>query len=128
MRRRGPGAGDPSRYRSSNYDYCQAHCRCASRPRWWGHAVRACTLQRHGGPGGETGDATLLAACEHLWENLTLRRMYLTGGIGPTRANEGFTFDYDLPNETAYAETCAAMASSSGHTVLRSTATRAMPT
>ena len=58
---------------------------------------------------GETSDAELLAACERLWENVTLRRMYLTGGIGPTRANEGFTFDYDLPNETAYAETCAAI-------------------
>jgi len=58
----------------------------------------------------ETGDPLLLKACRKLWDNLTLRRMYVTGGIGPSRHNEGFTGDYDLPNETAYAETCAAIA------------------
>ena len=36
--------------------------------------------------------------------------MYITGGLGPAHSNEGFTFAYDLPNETAYAETCAAIA------------------
>jgi len=58
----------------------------------------------------ETGDAELLRACRRLWESVTLRRMYVTGGIGSTRGGERFTFDYDLPNETAYAETCAAIA------------------
>ncbi len=40
---------------------------------------------------------------------MTSRRMYLTGGIGPSHSNEGFTRDYDLPDESAYAETCAAI-------------------
>jgi len=57
----------------------------------------------------ETGDERLLEACEALWEDVCLRKMYITGGIGPSGRNEGFTTPYDLPNETAYAETCAAV-------------------
>jgi DUF1680 family protein len=56
---------------------------------------------------GEYGDPTLKETCDRLWDNLLNKRMYLTGGIGPSRHNEGFTMDYDLPDETAYAETCA---------------------
>ena len=41
--------------------------------------------------------------------HLCTTRLYITGGLGPSRHNEGFTRDYDLPNETAYAETCAAI-------------------
>jgi hypothetical protein len=75
-----------------------------------GHAVRAMYLYcAMADLAGELGDATLLAACERLWEHLTARRMYVTGGIGSAARNEGFTSDYDLPNETAYAETCAAV-------------------
>jgi DUF1680 family protein len=55
-------------------------------------------------------DAELRAACERLWLDLTTKRLYITGGLGPSKDNEGFTVDYDLPNETAYAETCAAIA------------------
>jgi uncharacterized protein len=58
---------------------------------------------------GELGDQSLLAACERLWHTVVDQRMYLTGGIGPSASNEGFTIPYDLPNETAYAETCAAV-------------------
>ncbi|HPT27508.1 MAG TPA: glycoside hydrolase family 127 protein, partial [Bryobacteraceae bacterium] len=52
----------------------------------------------------------LVDACKRLWENVTRKRMHLTGGVGPTVQNEGFTFDYDLPNENAYDETCANIA------------------
>ena len=45
-----------------------------------------------------------------LWNDLTTTRMYVTGGLGPAAANEGFTKDYDLPNDTAYCETCASVA------------------
>jgi DUF1680 family protein len=55
----------------------------------------------------ENGDPTLLETCERLWDNLITERMYLTGAIEPSRHNEGFTLDYDLPDETAYGETCA---------------------
>jgi DUF1680 family protein len=57
----------------------------------------------------ETGDAALLAACKRLWKSVCGRRMYVTGGIGASSANEGFTADHDLPNASAYAETCAAI-------------------
>jgi DUF1680 family protein len=59
---------------------------------------------------GEYNDGLLLKTCEKLWDNVCLKNMYITGGIGPSSANEGFTFDYDLPNESAYAETCASIA------------------
>jgi len=58
---------------------------------------------------GTYGDASLLAACQRLWTHLTTKRMYVMGGIGTSAKNEGFTGDYDLPNESAYAETCAAI-------------------
>jgi DUF1680 family protein len=57
----------------------------------------------------ETGDAGLLEALRRLHDNVTLKRMYLTGGLGPSKYNEGFTTDYDLPNDTAYQETCASV-------------------
>lgn len=57
----------------------------------------------------ETGDRRLIAALERIWRHLTTRRLYITGGIGSARANEGFTRDYDLPNDTACAECCAAV-------------------
>lgn len=58
---------------------------------------------------GGGGPASYRPALERTWNNLTGKRMYVTGGIGPSGDNEGFTTDYDLPNLTAYAETCAAV-------------------
>jgi uncharacterized protein len=58
----------------------------------------------------DLGDESLKAACERLWEDVTSKRMYVTAGLGPSASNEGFTRDYDLPNDTAYAETCASVA------------------
>jgi hypothetical protein len=57
----------------------------------------------------ETGDATLWTACKRLWRNVTEERMYVTGAVGSAAQGERFTCDYDLPNEAAYAETCAAI-------------------
>lgn len=56
-----------------------------------------------------TGDAGLETACRSIYQNIIDQRMYITGGIGSTRHQERFTFDYDLPNDRAYAETCAAV-------------------
>jgi len=76
-----------------------------------GHAVRAAYLMA-----GvtdlvrETGDPALSKMLRRVWRNMTLKRMFVTGGIGPSAHNEGFTVDYDLPNETAYQETCATIA------------------
>jgi DUF1680 family protein len=90
--------------------YCQDHLPVREMSEVTGHAVRAMYLYcGMADLANETGDEGLLHACERLWDHLTLKNMYLTGGIGSTRANEGFTRDYDLPNETAYCETCAAI-------------------
>ena len=101
---------DPKDYWARSYDYCQAHLPVRRQSEVVGHAVRAMYLYSGmADVAAETGDRTLVHACKRLWRNLTEKRMYVTGGIGPTHANEGFTVDYDLPNETAYAETCAAI-------------------
>lgn len=92
------------------YAYCQAHKPLREQTEVVGHAVRAMYIySAMADVANETGDASLLRACERLWESLCRKRLYITGGIGPSKHNEGFTFDYDLPNETAYAETCAAI-------------------
>ncbi|MBI3957207.1 MAG: glycoside hydrolase family 127 protein [Chloroflexi bacterium] len=102
---------DPAKFWARSYEYCQAHAPIREQTKVVGHAVRAMYLMcgvadlAH-----EYDDPSLLEACERLWGNLVHQRMYLTGGIGPSRHNEGFTTDYDLPDESAYAETCASIA------------------
>jgi DUF1680 family protein len=76
-----------------------------------GHAVRAAYLLSGATDiGAETDDPALLKMINRVWRNTTQRNMYITGGIGPSASNEGFTHDYDLPNLTAYQETCASVA------------------
>ena len=73
-----------------------------------GHAVRACYLYSAVADLAlETGDETLLAAAKTLFDNIVRRRMYVTGAIGQTCVGETFMGDFDLPNQSAYAETCA---------------------
>lgn len=90
--------------------YYQAGLPVEKQPAAEGHAVRAvylyCGMADYA---RETGDEAMLAACRRLWANLTQKRMYITGGIGSSAYGEAFTFDYDLPPDTAYAETCAAI-------------------
>ncbi|MFZ4397910.1 MAG: glycoside hydrolase family 127 protein, partial [Kiritimatiellia bacterium] len=94
----------------NEYTGCQAHKPVREQDQVVGHAVRAMYLYcGMADVARETGDATLLPALRKLWKHVTHTRMYVTGGIGSSRLNEGFTFDYDLPNETAYCETCAAV-------------------
>ncbi len=76
-----------------------------------GHAVRATYLLSGATDvAGETDSSPLLKMINRVWRNTTQRNMYITGGIGPSASNEGFTHDYDLPNLTAYQETCASVA------------------
>lgn len=76
-----------------------------------GHAVRAGYLySAMADVAYETEDEELLEACKELFENIVQKRMYITGGVGSTFIGEAFTCDYDLPNDTAYSETCAAVA------------------
>ncbi len=89
----------------------QAHVPVRKQTDAVGHAVRA--LYLYSGMAEvatETHDTELFAACRALWESITKRRMYVTGGVGSTARDERFTEDYDLPDESAYAETCAAIA------------------
>ena len=75
-----------------------------------GHAVRAVYLYTGMADAAlETGDESLVQACQTLWNNITQCRMYVTGAIGSAYEGEAFTKDYHLPNDTAYAETCAAI-------------------
>ena len=93
------------------YRTFQAHKPVREQSNAVGHSVRACYLYAGmADVAARTGDRELLRACRRLWRSMTERRMYVTGGVGSTRFNEQFTFDYDLPNEDAYAETCAAIA------------------
>lgn len=75
-----------------------------------GHAVRAVYLYTGMADAAiETRDKELAGACKRLWNNITQHRMYVTGGIGSAYEGEAFTKDDHLPNDTAYAETCAAI-------------------
>ncbi|MCT3398798.1 glycoside hydrolase family 127 protein [Lentilactobacillus hilgardii] len=75
-----------------------------------GHAVRVvylCTGMAY--VARYTGDKDLLAACDRFWNDIVKRQMYITGNIGQTTTGEAFTYDYDLPNDTDYGETCASV-------------------
>ena len=75
-----------------------------------GHAVRSMYLYcGMSDVAAYTGDTGLTAALDRLWDDVVLRNMYITGGIGQSSSNEGFTTDYSLPNLTAYCETCASV-------------------
>ena len=92
------------------FAYNQAHRPVRKQDKATGHAVRAVYL--YSGMADiarEFNDDSLKEACETLWENVTNSQMYITGGVGATHLGEAFTFDYDLPNDTAYAETCASI-------------------
>lgn len=91
--------------------YAQDHLPVREQKEAVGHAVRAMFLYcAMADLVHETSDAGLWSASKALHDSVTLHRMYVTGGIGPSEYNEGFTEDYDLPNENAYQETCASAA------------------
>ena len=102
---------DPKDFWAGTYEYNQSHIPVREQKRMVGHAVRgmymACAMADLA---LELDDAKLKRACEALWRDVTEAQMYVTAGLGPKESNEGFTEPYDLPNETAYAETCASVA------------------
>ena len=102
---------DPASYWARTYEYNQSHIPVREQTRVVGHAVRAMYMAcAMADLALELGDEGLKRACEALWRDVTTAQMYVTGGLGPKETNEGFTEPYDLPNETAYAETCASVA------------------
>ena len=92
-------------------NYNQSHQPVRQQRTAEGHCVRACYLySAMADAAKETGDAELLEACRALFDDIVTKKMYITGGIGSSHCGEAFTIDYDLPNDTAYAETCASIA------------------
>jgi DUF1680 family protein len=92
------------------YQYYQAGKPVRDQHSAEGHAVRAVYL--YSGMvdiARLTGDEKLLETCEALFTNITKRQMYITGSIGQSAYGESFSYDYSLPNDTVYGETCAAI-------------------
>jgi hypothetical protein len=101
---------EPQRSQDGRYEYNQSHLPVREQTEAVGHAVRAMYLYSGMADlGAQIGDERLLAACRRLWDSATQRRMYVTGGVGAQHAGESLGADYVLPNESAYAETCAAI-------------------
>lgn len=95
---------------NDNYFYNQAHCQPKHQKEAVGHAVRGVYLySAMADLARENNDTELADACNNIWNNIENRKLYITGGIGSTVDGEAFTFDYDLPNDLAYAETCASI-------------------
>ena len=102
---------NPEDFWAGTYEYNQSHIPVRDQTRIVGHAVRAMYMaSAMADLASELGDERLKRACEALWRDVTTAQMYVTAGLGPKESNEGFTEPYDLPNETAYAETCATVA------------------
>lgn len=91
-------------------DYYQDHLPVREQKAATGHAVRAMYLYTAMADQFRLDqDASLWPALEALWHNVTTRHMYVTGGLGSQATGERFTLEDDLPSDTAYAETCAAI-------------------
>jgi len=114
LEERGHGHGKGTIWDSGNFAegaaYCQDDIPVNMQERVSGHAVRAMYMY--------TGMADVAVELDNpdyhdaltkLWRNVVLQNMYITGGIGSSKHNEGFTADYDMPNDSAYCETCAAV-------------------
>jgi DUF1680 family protein len=92
------------------WSYYQAHLPVREQREAVGHAVRALYLYSGMTDLAVAGDATLVPTLRALWDSAVHRKMYLIGGMGSSQVGERFTEDYDLPDDTAYCETCAAIA------------------
>lgn len=94
----------------NRYMYHQAHLPVRKQSEAVGHAVRAVYLYSGMADVARlTEDEEMYEACRRLWDSIVNEKLYITGGIGGTHVGEAFSFPYDLPNDTAYSETCAAI-------------------
>lgn len=93
-----------------NYHYNQAHCEPKHQHEAVGHAVRGVYLYSGMADIAKRyNDDELYLACRKLIKNIINQKMYITGGIGSTVHGEAFSYNYDLPNDLAYSETCASV-------------------
>ncbi len=101
---------DKRGYTTRKDAYSQSHRPVLEQDEAVGHAVRA-TYMYSGmaDVAALTGDTAYIRAIDQIWENMVGKKLYLTGGIGAVSRHEGFGENYELPNETAYCETCAAI-------------------
>ncbi|MBQ3866146.1 MAG: glycoside hydrolase family 127 protein [Clostridia bacterium] len=107
---RGSNEKDAAIFVQDDGAYCQSHKPVRDQREAVGHAVRAAYLYcAMTDLAGIDDDAGLREAVFALFDDVTTRKSYLTGGIGSQQEGECFTLPYHLPNATAYAETCAAI-------------------
>jgi DUF1680 family protein len=91
-------------------EYCQDHIPVRQQREIVGHAVRAMYLYSGvADVASYTGDAGFIEAMDALWQDVVLKKMYITGGVGAKHEGEAFGARYELPNDSAYCETCAAI-------------------
>lgn len=90
--------------------YTQSHERPVDQKEAVGHAVRATYMYAGmADVAALTGDSSYIAAIDTIWGNIVNKKLYVTGGIGARHQGESFGDNYELPNATAYNETCAAI-------------------
>jgi uncharacterized protein len=110
LQQRGHGYGKGGIWNSYGPKYCQDDVPVADQQEIEGHAVRAMYLYTGAADvGAAKNDSGYMRAMKQVWKDVVYRNMYITGGIGSSGRNEGFTVDYDLPNDNAYCETCASV-------------------
>jgi len=102
--------GKPLDGRTLRGEYNQDHKPVVEQDEAVGHAVRVGYMYSGmADVAALTGDKAYVNAIDRLWDNVAGKKLYLTGGIGATGSNEGFSTNYDLPNMSAYNETCASI-------------------
>ena len=101
---------DARGYTSRKDVYSQAHKPVLEQDEAVGHAVRATYMYAGmADVAAITGDSSYINAIDKIWENIVTKKIYITGGIGARHAGEAFGDNYELPNLSAYNETCAAI-------------------
>lgn len=101
---------DKRGHTSRRDQYSQAHKPVTEQDEAVGHAVRAAYMYAGmADVASLTGDSAYIKAIDKIWDNITRKKLYITGGIGSTSHGEAFGANYELPNHTAYCETCAAI-------------------
>lgn len=101
---------DKRGYTSRRDEYSQAHLPVIEQDEAVGHAVRAAYMYAGmADVAALTGDTAYIHAIDRIWDNIVTKKLYITGGIGATNNGEAFGKNYELPNMSAYCETCAAI-------------------
>lgn len=101
---------DKRGYTSRTDEYSQAHKPVVEQDEAVGHAVRAAYMYAGmADVAALTGDSAYIKAIDKIWDNIVGKKYYITGGIGATSNGEAFGANYELPNMSAYCETCAAI-------------------